>query len=80
MAEFTFEEIVQYEGGRCARIVGRVGNWPEDVKMKCEVELYFSRERGVPVTSTLNYKSESRTQTVTARSVFPVQLATAGGH
>ena len=75
VSHFKFAEVVEHEGERCARIVGEVRNWPQGVSAKCSTELYFSLDRNVPVSSSLRYKSSSRTQVIETRTAWPVRAA-----
>lgn len=71
-AVFTLKELVKVNGEECARITGEViEGWPASPSPKCDVELFYSLSRKVPVKGTHRYASKSRTNTIEVSLVEP---------
>jgi hypothetical protein len=80
VATFKFEEVVDHEGERCARVTGTISNWPKGAAPEFRSELFFALDRGLPVAASFEFKSPARTEIVKTRiiRVEPPAAADAG--
>ena len=61
---FRLAEVVEHDGELIARITGTVNKGWQNQAPDVRVELRYSIDRGVPVSSKYRYRSERRTTTV----------------
>jgi hypothetical protein len=67
IATFKLEGIVDHDGERCARVVGTISNWPKGYAPEFRSELFFSLDRGLPVSATFEFRSPARTEIIKTR-------------
>jgi hypothetical protein len=82
VATCKLEEIVDHDGEKCARVVGSISNWPKGYAPEFRSELFFSLDRGLPVSATFQFRSPARTEVIKTRLTEfepPAAAATADG-
>jgi len=67
VATFKFEGVLDHEGERCARVTATISNWPKGYAPEFRSELFFSLDRGLPVSATFEFRSPARTETIKTR-------------